>query len=146
MPGRNIAMARHGTQFSGDGVNLSWPLNGQREVSPKPEVLSTRLLLRIANGYIVETDEEATISLPEEPSNGLLFGADARRVFDEPPKQVQIRATVRTYDPKPENDVRIKHLIEPDAGGTATAVMENIPMRPKGSKPRGALLTKTKGK
>jgi len=130
MPGKNLAMAREGTQFSGDGVNLSWGLGGPREISPKPEFLSRRLQLRIANGYIVETDDEATVPLPEDRHSKVLFGDRAREVFDQPPGQVKVRAAIRTSDPDPSIDKRLRN---------APVAQEEKPK----ARPRGALSTRS---
>lgn len=142
MPGQNLKMAREGSQFAGDGVNLSWPLGGNREISPKPEFLSRRLQLRIANGSILETDEEATVELPETEISRILTGQAARDRMAEPGTP-RVLAEVRLYDPDPAKD---KRLINANAEGVHTVDMEQVPVttKKKAGRPRGALLKKEK--
>ncbi len=78
----NIAMAREGTQFTADGISISWPWNGVRQVMriPAPDrPLSFRR--RVAEGHIVETDLPATdVYEPGKISDyRLLTGEEARR-------------------------------------------------------------------
>ena len=57
----NLAMRQPGTQFSGDGLDLSWPIGGEREViAVADEELTLRVRRRIAEGQIVITDDKAT--------------------------------------------------------------------------------------
>ena len=53
----NLTLAKEGTSFFGEGVRLSWPKGGGRPVVPSPPELSLRIRQRIAEGYIVQTDD-----------------------------------------------------------------------------------------
>lgn len=76
----NLAMRRPGTQFTRDGVNLSWPLGGEREVIHLPmDDRPATLKRRIAEGHIVETDDAPTTHIEETPRvYKILTGDEAR--------------------------------------------------------------------
>jgi hypothetical protein len=84
--GSNIAMRRPGTQFSGDGLSLSWPLGGERQVvSFPPEKRTPRIIQRIAQGQIIEVNDEPTdVAGDEARSYRLLTGDEARAHKAEP--------------------------------------------------------------
>ena len=79
-------MRQPATQFSADGLDLSWPLGGEREVVAVPEdALTLRIRLRIAEGHIVIVNDEATKKIDEGvPANRLMTGEDARKHMAEP--------------------------------------------------------------
>jgi hypothetical protein len=84
--GKNLAMAREGSQVSMDGVDLSWPLGGERQVIKQPENLSYRLRERILAGTIVETDDAVTKPAPglDEGQRRLMTGDEAREYREIP--------------------------------------------------------------
>lgn len=99
MSRENLAMRRPGTQFSADGLALSWPLGGERDVVHfPPEKRSERILQRIARGSIEEVDDQPTT--PAETDDRvyrLLTGDEARRHKAEPAGPV-IRYVYRRDD------------------------------------------------
>jgi hypothetical protein len=102
----NLAMRQPGKQFSGDGLNLSWPLGGEREiveVSDEQLAASLRIRRRIAEGQIVITDEKAN-KVPGEGEREyrLLTGEEARKHFEEPAGPV----TRVVYSPATPEDER----------------------------------------
>lgn len=103
--GDNIAMAKPGTQFSGDGISISWSRNldgtpGRRDVRAVPPGRRSPRVRRMMIGdertgpKIVEVEDEATpetqmvtrgTSGPRRPISERLFGGgtpEAKRVFD----------------------------------------------------------------
>lgn len=135
MPGPNLMMAREGTHFAGDGVKLAWPRGGTREISPKPENLSRRLSLRIANGYIVETDEPATVSLPENHRIRLLTGQAARDRLAQR-STPKIHAAARISDESHPIKQAVTEEAPASPPGASVAVAESAKPRPR---PKGAL-------
>lgn len=84
-----LAMRRPGTQFSGDGLSLSWPLGGEREVIEFSGVRTPRITQRIAQGQIVEVQDPITPKPDEETRTyRLLTGEEARAHKSEPPGPV----------------------------------------------------------
>lgn len=77
--GDAIAMTRPGTQFSGDGISLSWPKNrdgtpGQREVlEVPPGRRSPRVKQMIVDGALSEVDLPPTPIAPSVGDNRRLF-------------------------------------------------------------------------
>ena len=82
----NLAMRQPATQFSADGLELSWPLGGEREVVAWPEdKMSLRIKRRIAEGSIVIVDDKPTKSTQQNVREyRLLTGEDARKHMAEP--------------------------------------------------------------
>lgn len=82
----NLAMRQPGTQFSGDGIDLSWPIGGEREVvKVADEDVSIRIRRRIAEGQIVITDDKPTKQADSDARvYKLLTGEEARARMAEP--------------------------------------------------------------
>lgn len=82
----NLAMRQPGSQFSGDGIDLSWPIGGEREVLAVPdEDMTLRIRRRIAEGQIVITDDKPTKSADTDAREyKLLTGEEARKRMAEP--------------------------------------------------------------
>jgi hypothetical protein len=82
----NLAMREPGHQFSGDGLDLSWPQSGEREIVAWPEEKMTlRIKRRIAEGQIVITNDKPTKSAEGTARTyTLLTGEDARKRMAEP--------------------------------------------------------------
>lgn len=82
----NLAMRQPGTQFSADGLDLSWPIGGEREVVAWPdENMTLRIRRRIAEGQISITDDAPTKSVANTAREyRLLTGEEARKHFLEP--------------------------------------------------------------
>lgn len=82
----NLAMRQPGTLFVGDGVDLSWPIGGDREVIAVDEdKMSLRIRRQIAEGHIAIVDDKPTKKAEGDAREyKLLTGEEARKVFDEP--------------------------------------------------------------
>jgi hypothetical protein len=107
----NLAMARQGSSYTEEGLDLAWGLGpgAVREVVFfPPEKRFGRLVARIAAGYILETDESVTpvgyipsvhpatpseltirLSAPAGDGDGLVFNADTG-FFDPSPRAANI--------------------------------------------------------
>ena len=86
---RRYAMGNPKTLFVGDGISLSWPWGGQREVieiddADFPEGLPPRFRARIAEGSIAEVDLPVTNELRTVAPQKLYSGAEARAILAEP--------------------------------------------------------------
>jgi hypothetical protein len=83
--GANLAMAEEGTMVAMDGLSLSWPKGGPRQVVKKPH-LSIRLKNRITNGVIVETDDPVTEEAGQRNviARKLMTGDEAREYRKKP--------------------------------------------------------------
>jgi hypothetical protein len=60
-----LAMAREGKGYFGDGIDLSWPIGGEREVIEVSEDQAEwpfRLRERFMNGSIVEVGDDADVT------------------------------------------------------------------------------------
>ncbi|MGV0984976.1 MAG: hypothetical protein ACOYB2_10505 [Limnohabitans sp.] len=85
--GDKIAMARPGTQFSGDGLSLSWPKNrdgtpGIREVKEVPPgKRSGRVKRMLVDGAMVEVDLPTTAETPVPESNRKLYAGGSREAL-----------------------------------------------------------------
>lgn len=79
-------MRQPGSQFSGDGIDLSWPIGGEREVLAVPdEDMTLRIRRRIAEGQIVITDDKPTGTADSGAREyKLLTGEEARKRMAEP--------------------------------------------------------------
>jgi hypothetical protein len=94
-----IAMATEGTMYARDGVELSWPKGGQREVIELPaDRRPYPVQLRITNGVIVEVDGPATPRAQRVLRPTVLTGPEARRVRSEPAGPVTRRVYERATD------------------------------------------------
>jgi hypothetical protein len=87
---RRYAMGNPKTLFVGDGISLSWPWGGQREVveiddADFPEGLPPRVRARIAEGSIVEVDLPVTNELRTVAPQRLYEGEEARAILAQPP-------------------------------------------------------------
>lgn len=104
----NLAMRQPASQFSSDGVDLSWPLGGEREVVAVPdEKMTLRIKRRVAEGQIVIVDDKPTKSAGEgEREYRLLTGEDARKHMAEPAGPV----TRIVYAPAVADDQRMRQL------------------------------------
>jgi hypothetical protein len=89
---KRYAMAQEGSAFIRDGVDLSWPQGGQREVVElESDDLSTAFKMRLMNGVIAEVEDEAT-KLAVEPTPYRVYeGEEARRVMEEPAGPVTVK-------------------------------------------------------
>jgi hypothetical protein len=101
----NLAMAKPGHHFVADGLQLSWPIGGERQVVYfPPEQRSRRIQNRIVNGAIVETNDEPTIPPPEVVEGPRLFiGDEARKRLREPAPPV----TRSQADPETKEVVQV---------------------------------------
>lgn len=80
-----LTMAREGTLIVADGISLSWPEHGEREVIDLPaEERGPRIRRAVFEGKVIETDLPATTTGPLMPAPRLLQGEEARRHFAEP--------------------------------------------------------------
>lgn len=105
----NLAMRMPGTLFSGDGLDLSWPLNGEREVVAKSEEeMTLRVRQRIAEGNIVIVDDAPTKG-PDNQSREyrLLTGEEARKHMAEPAGPVT-RVVYHPATPEDEQDYQLE--------------------------------------
>lgn len=100
----NLAMRQPATQFSADGLDLSWPLGGDREVVAWPdEKMSLRIKRRIAEGSIVIVDDKPTKTIEQNTREyRLLTGEEARERMAEPAGPV----TRVVYHPATPEDER----------------------------------------
>lgn len=100
----NLAMRQPGTQFSGDGLSLSWPLGGEREVVAVPDdMMSLRIRRRVAEGQISIVDDAPTQKADADAREyRLLTGEEARAHFDEPAGPVT-RIVYHPADQDPDN-------------------------------------------
>lgn len=80
----NLTMGHEGHQFHGDGISLSWPKGGERQVVPAPDALSLRVKQRIAEGQIRYTDEEPNRPAWVSPAS-LITGRTGGRRQSVPP-------------------------------------------------------------
>lgn len=105
----NLAMRQPGSQFSKDGLDLSWPLGGEREIVDWPEEKMTlEIRRRIAEGNIVITNEKAnTVPGEGERVYRLLTGDEARKHFDEPAGPVT-RVVYHPATPEDERDYQLE--------------------------------------
>lgn len=115
---KRYAMAKEGSMFVGDGVSLSWPFNGEREVVELEErSLPSRLRHRVANGIVAEVTDEPTKKAVEPTPYKLSTGAEAKAIMEQPAgpvkvirhnrhtgevKEVVVRETRPTPEPEPE--------------------------------------------
>lgn len=105
----NLAMRLPATQFSRDGLDLSWPLGGEREVVAVPEEKMTLgIRRRIAEGSIVIVDDAPTKSAEGDARvYRLLTGKEARDHFNEPAGPVT-RVVYRPATPEDERDYQLE--------------------------------------
>lgn len=82
----NLSMRLPGTQFSADGLDIAWPLGGQREVVAVPDDrVSLRIKRRIAEGNIAIVDDTPTREIDTQAREyRLLTGEEARAHMAEP--------------------------------------------------------------
>lgn len=88
---KRYAMAKEGSAFMLDSVDLSWPAGGVREVIEiDAEAQSLAFRQRVLNGVIVEVADEANKPLVEETPYKLYEGEEARQVLEEPAAPVKV--------------------------------------------------------
>lgn len=88
---KRYAMAKEGNTFLGEGINLSWPYNGEREVVELEEKsLPGRFRQRVANGVIEEVIEEITKPSVEPTPYRLLTREEAKAHMAIPPGPVVV--------------------------------------------------------
>lgn len=82
----NLAMAKPGHAVTMDGLHLSWPIGGERQVVYfPPERRTRRILNRIVNGVIVETTDEPTEPVSEGVTTPQVYtGQEARDRLSQP--------------------------------------------------------------
>lgn len=109
----NLAMRLPGTMFSGDGLDVSWPLGGEREVVAKTEEeMTLRIRQRIAEGNIVIVDDAPTKG-PDNQSREyrLLTGDEAREHMAEPAGPVtRVVYHPATPDDEKEYQLEVKEV------------------------------------
>lgn len=105
----NLAMRLPATQFSADGLDLAWPLGGEREVVAVPdEKLTLRIRRRIAEGNIVITDDAPTKEIDNQAREyRLLTGEEARKHMAEPAGPVT-RVVYHPATPEDEQDYQLE--------------------------------------
>lgn len=97
--GDKLAMRRPGSQFSGDGLALSWALGGEREVKEFPRDKRTpRITQRIAQGQIVEVDDPVTETVDTEARVYRLLDGDEARAHKAKPAGPVVRYVYQRDD------------------------------------------------
>lgn len=87
----NLTMGHEGHQFHGDGVSLSWPKGGERQVVPAPDApLSLRIKQRIAEGQIRYTDEEPNRPAWVNPASLITGRTGGRRRRQSVPPVIEV--------------------------------------------------------
>jgi hypothetical protein len=116
----NLAMRRPGTQFSADGLDLAWPLGGEREVVAVPdENLTIRIRRRIAEGSIQIVDDKPTKEVDNQARvYRLLTGEEARKHFEEPAGPVT-RVVYHPATPDDEKDRQLEVQVAQDQSDRA---------------------------
>jgi hypothetical protein len=88
---KRYAMAKEGTAFMLDSIDLSWPAGGVREVIEVDlEKQSLPFRQRVLNRVIVEVEDEANKVAVEETPYKLYEGEEARQVLEEPAAPVTV--------------------------------------------------------
>jgi hypothetical protein len=89
---KRYAMTIEGSAFIRDGVDLSWPQGGARDVVELEEDdLSDAFRMRLMNRVIAEVDEPAN-KLAFEPTPYKVFeGDEARKIMSEPAGPVVVQ-------------------------------------------------------
>lgn len=86
---KRYAMAVEGTAFIRDGIDLSWPAGGVRDVIEFDPAafggdLPMAFRMRLLNDVIVETDDPPNKAVTEETPYRVYEGAEAREIKEEP--------------------------------------------------------------
>lgn len=125
----NLAMRQPGSQFSGDGIELSWPIGGEREVLAVPdEDMTLRIRQRIAEGSISITDDKPTKSAETDAREYKLFtGEEARKRMAEPAGPVT-RVVYRPSTPEDEKDFNpiVQTVVDPTTARAELAESERV--------------------
>lgn len=105
----NLAMRLPATQFSADGLDLAWPLGGEREVVAVDEdKLTLRIKRRIAEGQIQIVDDKPTKEIDNQAREyRLLTGEEARKHMAEPAGPVT-RVVYHPATPEDEKDYQLE--------------------------------------
>jgi hypothetical protein len=118
----NLTMAKPGHAVTMDGLHLSWPHGGEREIVYfPPKMRSRRIQNRIVNGVIMETDDPPTgptIDVVQAPK--LFTGEEARKLRAQPAGEVtrsQADPETKTVVQVPVRSMRMERV---EAGEHAT--------------------------